>query len=185
MLSIQKNLQSAELVGVLFLAAAFASTALADERVVEARDTVAVFKKADPGIERFFKSALGYVVFSTVGKGALVVGGAGGKGILFEGGKAIGKASLAQVTVGLQLGGQAYSEIIFFENPAALDDFKHGNFAFAAQVSAVALAAGASTNAKYQSGVAVFTATKTGLMYEASVGGQKFGYEAFPVQGSK
>jgi len=155
------------------------STVRAGDAVAEAQDTIAVFKKADPGIERFFKSSPGYVVFPTVGKGAVCIGGAGGSGILFEKGKAVGKSSLAQVTVGLQLGGQAYSEVIFFENASALSDFKKGNFALAAQVSAVALSAGASANAKYQSGVAVFTVTKTGLMYEASLGGQKFGYEPF------
>jgi lipid-binding SYLF domain-containing protein len=180
-----KRLRSAEFAGVCFLSLALSSTVVAEDKVVEARDTVAVFKKADPGIERFFKSAPGYVVFSTVGKGAVVVGGAGGKGVLFEKGKAIGKASLAQVTIGLQLGGQAYSEIIFFETASALDDFKKGNFALAAQVSAVALSAGSSSNAKYQSSVAVFTASKTGLMYEASVGGQKFGYEPYPAPGGR
>jgi lipid-binding SYLF domain-containing protein len=99
--------------------------------------------------------------------------------VLFEKGKAVGKTSLAQVTIGLQLGGQSYSEVVFLETEAALNDFKKGNFALAAQVSAVAAASGAAANAKYASGVAVFTATKAGLMYEASVGGQKFGYEPF------
>jgi lipid-binding SYLF domain-containing protein len=170
---------AAELVLIVF---ALPCPALAADQVGEARDAVAAFQKADPGIDRFFKSARGYVVFPTVSKGALVVGGAGGSGILFENGKAIGKASLAQVTIGAQLGGQAYSEIIFFETMAAVDDFKRGNLAFAAQISAVALSAGASKNAKYQKGVAVFTVSKTGLMSEASVGGQKFSYEAFPSQ---
>jgi lipid-binding SYLF domain-containing protein len=152
---------------------------LAADKVKEAKDTIAVFKKTDPGIAKFFSESAGWVVFPTVGKGAIGIGGAGGSGILFEGGKAVGEASLAQVTIGLQLGGQSYSEIIFFETAAAMNDFKKGNFALAAQVSAVALAAGASADAKYQSGVAVFTATKGGLMYEASVGGQKFGYKPF------
>lgn len=152
---------------------------LAADKVKEAKDTIAVFKKTDPGISKFFSESAGWVVFPTVGKGAIGVGGAGGSGVLFEGGKAVGEASLAQVTIGLQLGGQSYSEIVFFETAAAMNDFKKGNFALAAQVSAVALAAGASANAKYQSGVAVFTATKGGLMYEASVGGQKFGYKPF------
>ena len=151
----------------------------ADDPVKEARETITVFKKADPGISKFFEEAAGYAVFSTVAKGAIGVGGAGGSGVLFERGQAIGKASLAQVTVGLQFGGQAYSEVVFFETAAALTDFKKGSFALAAQVSAVAAAAGASANAKYANGVAVFTVAKGGLMYEASVGGQKFGYEPF------
>ncbi len=162
-------------VGVLVAA----GSARAADPVKEAQDTIAVFKKTDPGITKFFQGAAGYAVFPTVGKGAIGVGGAGGSGILFEKGKAVGKTSLAQVTIGLQLGGQSYSEVVFFETDAALNDFKKGNFALAAQVSAVAAAAGASANAKYASGVAVFTATKAGLMYEASVGGQKFGYEPF------
>jgi lipid-binding SYLF domain-containing protein len=164
----------------LFIALAISSRALADDTVAEARDTAAVFKKTDPTLEGFFKSAPGYVVFPTVNKGAFIVGGAGGSGVLFENGKAIGKSSIGQVTAGLQAGGQAYSEIIFFENAAELKDFKKGNFGLAAQVSAVALSAGSAANAKYRSGVAVFTLTKTGLMVEASVAGQWFHYESFP-----
>jgi len=162
----------------LFLA--LSSTALAGDPVADARETAAVFKKGDPGMEDFFKSAPGYVVFPSVTKGAFLVGGAGGSGILFENGKPVGRTSIGQATIGLQVGGQAYSEIIFFENAAALSDFKKGNFGLAAQVSAVALSAGAAANAKYQSGVAVFTVSKTGLMVEASVGGQWFHYDPLP-----
>jgi lipid-binding SYLF domain-containing protein len=151
----------------------------AADPVKEAQDTIAVFKKADPSISRFFGGAAGYAVFPTIGKGAIGIGGAGGSGVLFEQDKAIGKTSMVQVTIGFQLGGQAYSEVVFFETAEALAAFKKGNFAFAAQVSAVALKSGASANAKYSDGVAVFTAAKGGLMYEASVGGQKFGYEPF------
>lgn len=151
----------------------------ADDSVKKAQETAALMKKADPGLSTFFSGAAGYAVFPNVAKGAVGVGGAHGSGVLFAGGSALGKTSLSQVTVGLQLGGQAYSEIVFFENAATLDNFKHGNFAFAAQVSAVAIKAGASANAKYQNGVAVFTMTKGGLMYEASVGGQKFGFQPF------
>jgi lipid-binding SYLF domain-containing protein len=153
--------------------------ARAEDPVKEAKETVAVFKKTDPSSSKFFGSAVGWVVFPTVGKGAIGIGGAGGSGVLFEKGAAVGKAKLVQVTIGLQLGGQAYSEIVFFESAPALTDFKKGNFALAAQVSAVAASAGASANAKYERGVAVFTMTKAGLMYEASVGGQKFSYEPF------
>jgi lipid-binding SYLF domain-containing protein len=146
--------------------------------VKDAEATVATFKRTDPSIERFFSSSAGYAVFPTVGKGGLGVGGAHGSGMLFDrSGKALGKTSLTQLTVGLQAGGQTYSEIIFFETPRALADFEGGHFALSAQVSAVALSAGKAKTAKYEHGVAVFTATKTGLMYEASVGGQKFSYE--------
>jgi lipid-binding SYLF domain-containing protein len=150
-----------------------------EEAVKDARATVADFKKADPSISKFFESAAGWVVFPTVGKGGLGIGGAGGSGVLFEKGSPVGKASLVQVTIGLQAGGQAYSELVFLESASALGDFKKSQFALAAQVSAVAAAAGASANAKYERGVAVFTLAKGGLMYEASVGGQKFKYEPF------
>lgn len=136
--------------------------------------------KSDPGLTKFFNESAGYAVFPTVGKGAVGVGGAYGKGELYKAGQLDGFCTLTQASIGLALGGQAYTELIFFETPAALDRFKSGNFAFAAQVSAVALKSGASANAKYSNGVAVFTMAETGLMYEASVGGQKFNYQ--PVQ---
>ncbi len=147
--------------------------------VSDAQETIALFKKTDPGLSRFFERSVGWAVFPTVGKGAIGIGGAHGSGVLFEGGKAVGSCTLTQVTVGFQLGGQAYSEIIFFEIPSTLADFKGSALALAAQVSAVAAAEGASANAKYQQGVAVFTMAKGGLMYEASVGGQKFTFEPF------
>ncbi len=162
-----------------FLALALVPSARAEDPVKEARETIEVFRKADPGLSRFFREAAGYAVFPSVAKGAFGVGGAGGSGVLFEKGEAVGTTSLAQVTVGFQLGGQVYSEVIFLETPAALTDFKKGSFALAAQASAVAAASGASANAKYALGVAVFTVAKGGLMYEASVGGQKFEYQPF------
>jgi lipid-binding SYLF domain-containing protein len=134
-------------------------------------------KKADPGLQKFFDTAAGYAVFPSVGKGAAGIGAAYGRGEVFEGGKLVGYATLTQASIGLALGGQKYTELIFFENKAALDRFKSGTFAFAAQASAVALKSGVSANAKYSDGVAVFTLGEAGLMYEASVGGQKFAYE--------
>lgn len=133
--------------------------------------------KSDPGLKKFFDEAVGYAVFPTVGKGAIGVGGAYGRGELYEGGQLAGYCTLTQATIGLALGGQTYTELIFFETKAALDRFKSGSFAFAAQASAVALKSGASANAKYSDGVAVFTMGEAGLMYEASIGGQKFSYE--------
>ena len=118
-------------------------------------------------------------MFPTVVKGAVGIGGASGSGIVFEKGQALGKARLTQGTIGAQIGGQTYSEVIFFETVPALTDFKKGTLALAAQVSAVAASAGASKDAKYQEGVAVFTHEKGGLMAEASVGGQKFSFEPF------
>lgn len=141
-------------------------------------ETIANFKNADPGIQRFFDNAQGYAVFPTVGKGGITVGAAYGKGEVYERGRLVGYSSIAQLTVGLQLGGQAYSEIIFFRDRADLDDFRRGNFEFGAQASAVAVTAGASANAGYSNGVAVFTLAKGGLMYEATVAGQKFSFTA-------
>ena len=135
---------------------------------------VSTFKSSDPSIQKFFDSSSGYAVFPTVTKGGLGVGAAHGDGEVIQHGVVSGTTSLTQVTVGAQLGGQQYSEIIFFENKDALDSFKGGHFTMSAQVSAVAAAEGASANARYSSGVAVFTVAKGGLMYEASIGGQKF-----------
>ena len=137
------------------------------------------FIKSDSLMKSLFDNSAGYVIFPNVGKGAIGVGGAAGDGIVYEQGKAIGKAKMKQVTVGLQLGGQAYREVIFFENKAALDKFKEGNFELSGQASAVAVTKGASVDAKFREGIMIFTEEKGGLMYEASVGGQKFGYNAF------
>ena len=134
-------------------------------------------RKTDPGLQKFFDTAAGYAVFPSVGKGAIGVGGAYGRGELFEGGEPVGYCTLTQASIGLALGGQKYTELIFFETKPALDRFKSGNFAFAAQASAVALKSGTSANAKYSEGVAVFTMGEEGLMYEASIGGQKFNYQ--------
>lgn len=152
---------------------------LADKQK-EAEQTIELFKQTDPDLKKFFEEAVGYAVFPTVGKGGIGVAGARGTGLVYQKGKLIGEATLTQVTVGLQLGGQAYSEVIFFQTPEALEAFKAGKFALSAQVSAVAAAEGAAKNAKYQLGVAVFTLAKGGLMYEASVGGQKFKFR--PIQ---
>ena len=126
-----------------------------------------------------FANATGYVIFPNVGKGAVGVGGAAGNGILFEKEQTTGRASLKQVSIGFQFGGQAYREVIFFESEETLERFKKDKIEFSAQASAVAATAGASTNAKYTGGVMIFTEQKGGLMYEASVGGQKFKFTEF------
>jgi len=136
-------------------------------------------KKSDPGIKKFFDGAAGYAVFPTVGKGAIGIGGAHGKGLVIVGDEAVGKTSLSQVTVGLSLGGQKYSQFIFFKDDTALGHFQRGNWEMGAQASAVAVTAGASADANYDQGVAVFTHIGGGLMADASIGGQKFTYEAF------
>jgi lipid-binding SYLF domain-containing protein len=160
-------------------------------------DTIALFKNAGESAA-FFDSCYGYAVFPTVGKGGLIVGAAHGKGHVYEKGKYIGNTSVNQLSVGFQAGGQAYSEIVFFEDKRALDEFTRGNFEFEAGVSAVAITAaaggtagttGASANASggkkdattvggsYYKGLAVFTIVKGGAMFEASVAGQKFTFE--------
>jgi lipid-binding SYLF domain-containing protein len=148
-----------------------------ENRISDAEVTIDRFKKTDTSMnDRFFKTAVGWAVFPDVGKGGVGLGGAYGKGVLFEGGEAVGYCDLAQATIGFQLGGQVYSEIIFFQDDVSLSAFKDGTFEFAAQASAVAAAADASVNADYEHGVAVFTLSGKGLMYEASIGGQKFDY---------
>jgi lipid-binding SYLF domain-containing protein len=136
-------------------------------------------KKSDPGIEKFFEKSAGYAVFPTVGKGAIGIGGAHGKGLVIVNDQAVGNTSLSQVTIGLSLGGQKYSQFIFFKDDVALGHFQRGNYEMGAQASAVAVTAGASADADYDKGVAVFTNVGGGLMADASVGGQKFTYEAF------
>lgn len=144
--------------------------------IADSEEAKSQFIKADALMQSLFDNSYGYVIFPNVGKGAIGVGGAAGNGIVYEKGKMIGKAKMKQVTVGFQFGGQAYREVIFFENQAALDRFKDDKFEFAAQASAVAADKGVSANVKYKDGVMVFTQEKGGLMYEASVGGQKFDY---------
>jgi lipid-binding SYLF domain-containing protein len=158
-------------------------------------DTVALFRNAGESAA-FFKNSYGYAVFPTVGKGGFVVGGAHGSGRVYARSKYVGDTSMTQVSVGFQAGGQAFSQIVFFEDQRAFDDFTNGNFEFGADVSAVAITAAAgasagttgattsqsggkkdaSTVGQYHKGMAVFTIVKGGLMYQAAVGGQKFKY---------
>jgi lipid-binding SYLF domain-containing protein len=143
----------------------------------EAQTAISVAKNADPGLQKFFDTAAGYAVFPNIGKAAWIVGGAYGKGVLYENGQPVGYCDMTQASVGLAWGGQAYTEIIFFETPEALNKFKAGQLTLAAQASAVAVTLGASANAKYANGVLVFTRGLKGVMVEASIGGQKFSYQ--------
>jgi lipid-binding SYLF domain-containing protein len=166
-------------------------------------DTIEVFQKSQV-VQPFFKNCYGYAVFPTIGKGGIGIGGAYGKGQVYQGVKVTGTASLIKVSIGWQLGGQAFSEIIFFQDKRAYDDFTSGNFEFDATASAVAITAGAQAKAgtegatagasagpatgtqaktNYQKGMAVFVQAKGGLMYEASIGGQKFSFT--PAGGNK
>ena len=171
---------AAGLIGLLALSAcSTAPSTVAGKADIESDAAVALTKAktADTTLIKVFDKAAGYAVFPTVGKGAIGVGGAYGKGVLYELGSAVGYCDLSQASIGFQLGGQAYTEIIAFETKEAVQIFKEGNFQFDAQASAVALKSGAGANAKYTNGVAVFTMDEAGLMYEASVGGQKFSYQ--------
>ncbi|HEV8197476.1 MAG TPA: lipid-binding SYLF domain-containing protein [Gemmatimonadales bacterium] len=134
-------------------------------------------KKKDPGIEKILNDAVGYAVFPSVGKAAIGVGGAHGKGVVYEHGKKIGRSTLSQLTIGLQFGGQAYSEVVIFKDQEALDNFKKGNLKLDGQASAVAVKERVSADLAYRDGVAIVTISKGGLMYEAAVGGQKFSFE--------
>lgn len=144
--------------------------------VSEAGDALAKAKRADDTLGSMLDKAAAYAVFPSIGKGAIGVGAAYGKGVLYEGGLAVGYCDMSQATIGLQLGGQSYTQIIAFENQQAVQNFKSGNLQFAAQATAVAIRSGAGANAKYAEGVSVFTMNEAGLMYEASLGGQKFTY---------
>ena len=147
---------------------------LNDPMQLDVQKAIIAVKKADPGIEAFFDHSAGYAVFPSVGKGGIVIGGAYGKGLVIAGDRVIGDTSMTQGTIGLQLGGQVYSQFIFFKDDIALGHFQRGNFEFGAQASAVAVTRGASADTSYDKGVAVFTHATGGLMVEGSVGGQQF-----------
>ncbi|MFW2440759.1 MAG: YSC84-related protein [Arenicellales bacterium] len=177
----------------MLLTGFFVSTAYADNY----QKTVELFKNAGES-GTFFGNSYGYAVFPSIGKGGIGIGGAHGNGGVFVGGKQVGETSMTQLTIGFQLGGQAYSQIIFFKDKRAFDEFTTGEFEFGAQATAVAITAGASAGASttgasagassskesattagggYHKGMAVFTIAKGGLMYEASIGGQKYNYK--------
>jgi lipid-binding SYLF domain-containing protein len=156
-----------------------AISVLADEELgTEAGKAIQVLQTTDPGLTNYFNSAAGYAVFPSVGKGGLFFGAEHGNGIVYEKGKRIGEATLTEINVGAQVGGQAFYEVIFFETPEALANFKQSNYEMSAKVSAVLAAEGASANARYREGVMVFTLARNGLMVQAAIGGQKFKYKS-------
>ena len=160
---------------VLNIAPAFGqSTAKKNKIIADSHTAKMEFIKKDALMKGLFEKASGYVIFPNVGKGGIGIGGAAGNGVVYEHNKIVGMAKLTQVSIGFQAGGQAYREVIFFESKKELERFKDSRFEFSAQASAVAVTAGASANVKYTDGVMVFTMQKGGLMYEASIGGQKF-----------
>ena len=172
------------------------SNVSAKSEVKDYTSTINLFKQSPP-VQPYFKNAYGYAVFPSVGKGGFGIGGAYGKGQVYRGGKVTGFTSLAKVSIGFQAGGQAFSQIIFFQDKRAYDEFTSGEFAFDAQASAVAITAGAQAQAgstgstagasagspgkqaktSYRKGMAIFVHVKGGLMYEAAIAGQKFSFE--------
>lgn len=146
----------------------------------EADAALAKAKRHDNGLAQTLQSCHAYAVFPEVGKGGAGVGGAYGKGVVYQNGKPIGYCDLSQATVGLQLGAQTYTEIICFEDQRALQRFMDDDLAFDAQATAVAIEAGTGVNARYRDGVAVFTTDEKGLMAEASLGGQRFTFDEGP-----
>ncbi|MCA0930907.1 hypothetical protein LCM02_00500 [Lutimonas saemankumensis] len=161
------------IITLFLLAFSFGSYAQKDVSDKSA-EAIKEFKHTNDKITKYFNSAYGYAVFPSIGKGGLGVGGATGNGTIYRGGAVVGDCRMSQVTVGFQAGGQAYSEVIFFKDKAAFDRFTGDKFEFAAQATAVAVTAGASFDVDYRDGILIFTHAKGGLMYEASVGGQKF-----------
>ncbi len=143
----------------------------------EANETIKIMVDGKPKLKTFKNKAYGYAVFPRVTKAGIGIGGATGKGIVYKGGTPVSPVTLSQASIGFQLGGQQYMEIIFFENKKSYDHFINGKLKFDAQASAVAVTVGASVDAAYVDGVAVFTMVKGGLMYEASIGGQHFKFK--------
>lgn len=147
--------------------------------IAEAERTRKEFLKTDPGLQGFFENSYGYAILPKIGKGGLIVGGAHGKGIVFENENPVGYTEMNQVTIGGQIGGKSYAEVIFFKTKAEYEVFTTGRFEVAVTLAAVALDKGVSNNLAYSDGVAIVTKDNGGLMAEATVGGQKFTYKHF------
>jgi lipid-binding SYLF domain-containing protein len=180
----------------ILLLSLFVISPLSAVHADEYQDTIEMFKSAGES-NNFFSTSYGFAVFPTIGKGGLIIGGAYGEGHVYKQGTYVGDTSMTQVSIGFQLGGQAFSQIIFFEDKRAFDEFTSGNFEFGADASVVAITAGANASASttgnsagasggkndasiaaagYYKGMATFTITKGGLMYQAVLAGQKFDY---------
>jgi len=182
--SIRQRTLFASLILLLTLLLSGCATAPGSDREretlrVKAEQALQTARYTDSTLAPLLDSALGYAVYPSVGKGGVGVGGAYGRGILYENGVATGYTDLSQATIGFQLGGQKYTEILVFNRQQALDRFKFDELTFTSQATAVALKSGAGANAKFKNGVAVFTFGEQGLMLEAAIGGQNFSYQPF------
>src|SRR5262245_59215517 len=148
------------------------------QKLEAAAAAIATFKATDSGLEEYFRKAYGFAIFPTIGKGGFIFAGAYGTGVVYQKGAPVGTASVTQASIGFTIGGQTSSELIFFRDKAALDNFQAGNYEFSAQASAVIAREGAAAKTSYDNtGVAVFVHVLGGAMLEASIGGQKFGYQ--------
>lgn len=175
-----KTIKTLMAVCLLFITVGVSAQNDKDKQVIsDAENAKTTLLEKDPGLEKFFDTSAGYVIFPNVGKGALIIGGAMGNGVVYENEQIIGMANLKKLSVGLQAGGESVIEVIFFENKKALETFKEGNFEFSARASAVAADKGISKDANYSDSVLVFALPKAGLMADTSVGGQKFEFHAF------
>ncbi|MDP2687839.1 MAG: lipid-binding SYLF domain-containing protein [Aequorivita sp.] len=162
---------------MLFSIGIFAQSADDKKVISDAENAKAAFIKAHPKMQNYFDDAKAYVIFPNVGKGALIIGAASGNGAVYERGVLVGMANLKQLDVGAQIGGKAFSEVIFFKTDSALQEFMNDDFQFGSNLSAIAVnQAPPSFDVTYNDGVAVFSLPKEGLMAEVSVGGQKFEY---------
>ncbi|WP_417885366.1 hypothetical protein [Zunongwangia sp.] len=177
----RRNMYMLGMVGIfmlLFSGNLLAQTEEQQELINDAKESKAAFIEQQPEMAGLFDKAEAYVIFPNVGKGAYILGGAAGNGVLFENGKVVGFAELRQVDIGLQIGGQAFRQAILFQTPSELAKFKKGDYKFSGDVSAVAIEKGKSKSVEFSNGRAIVTMPKAGAMVELSVGGQKFDYRA-------
>jgi len=168
------TLRITKIAALLTLVLATTFTARAGDLKASSREAIRNFKATDPGLKRFFENSAGYVILPSVGEGGLIIGGERGDGLVYEHGKITGKAAMSAVSIGAQAGGGKFSEIIFFETKAALENFKRAEYEMSASAKASIVASGVAAHAKYDQGVVVFTLPQRGAMVKAAVGGQKF-----------
>ena len=176
-----KNLKNLSKLGLVMWFIAFTScgpgkSGNADDLMQDVMEAKTAISQANENVEELFDSSVGYAVFPNVGKGAYIIGGASGNGVVYENGTMVGYSNLKQVDVGLQIGGKAYREVLFFETQEALDDFKDGEYELSGNATAVIIEKGKSKTIKFQDGIGVATMPKAGAMVGVSVAGQRFGF---------
>lgn len=176
----KRNLTITKLAAVLTFVLATVFTSNAEDLKAKSEEAVQSFKQTDPGLADFFSKAAGYAILPNVGEGGFIIGGEHGDGLVYEKGKLVGKVKMTAVSIGAQVGGGSFAEVIFFETADALNNFKGSNWEMSAAAKANVAASGVAKNAKYEQGVAVFTLPLSGVMVKAAVGGQKF--EFSPIE---